>query len=348
MDNSYLDNIKNVPIIDYASRIGLHVVGLHSPKYATLKEHDSVRIDMQKNCFWRNSNNHSGSIVDFAMEFSNCSSSKEAIYEIAGMYGIEREKEYTPTYSKPTVATDSSSRPPRKAGEVEYPQKAGSSSKAWNYLLNDRKIERSVLYYFRSHGMFYQDTHNNCVFKTDKFACMRSTGGKKFAIDAKGCDYNEGFFFKGNADAHKMYVCEGVIDIMSVMSMKCKQNERYTECAYLGLSGVGKHDSIYYHLDNDLNIDTVSLCFDNDEAGRDTYKQVSEKLANSYPHIKVETNFAPTGKDWNEHLINISATKEEKQMSLDGFTNAIAERKVNNPIEQRANNQRSMSVNKER
>lgn len=79
---SFLDNIKAVPITDYATRSGFTLV--RKGKYFSLKEHDSVIIDVEKNCFWRNSRfskgykGGAGSIIDFAIEFNGATDNDEA------------------------------------------------------------------------------------------------------------------------------------------------------------------------------------------------------------------------------------------------------------------------------
>ena len=66
---------EQVKIVDYASRMGFTVV--RRGRYFSLKEHDSVIINPEKNCFWRNSKmgtgrsiGKGGSIIDFVLEFT--------------------------------------------------------------------------------------------------------------------------------------------------------------------------------------------------------------------------------------------------------------------------------------
>jgi hypothetical protein len=303
-DTSYLDQIRNVPITDFAGRLGFHLVK-KSNRYFSLKEHDSVIINVSKNAFWRNSTGASGGVIDFAMEFCNCATPKAAMDEIASIYGIERNKEYTPTYNL-SYASAGETRSARAKGDVKFPERAESNKIAWAYLQNERCIDKSVLYYFLSHHMFYQDIHRNCVFHTSRFACVRSTGSKKFAIDAEGCDYEECFFFKGQAEADTLYVCESVINIMSLMTIMVREKQRYSSNAYLALSGATKTDSIFFHLDREPQITTVFLCFDNDNAGDLAFTKVSDRMKQDYPEIHVVRHNSPTGNDWNDHLKNIS------------------------------------------
>ena len=90
--STYLNAVKSVPIIDFASRKGFTLFRVG--RYYSLAEHDSVRIDNEKNCFWRNSvffgkgSGGAGSIIDFALEFFSYKNAAAAIAAIASDYGI--------------------------------------------------------------------------------------------------------------------------------------------------------------------------------------------------------------------------------------------------------------------
>lgn len=307
--SEFIDNVRSVPITDYAQRIGYSLGRIG--KYYYIKGHDSVRIDPQKNAFWRNSQfsmghgdkTWTGGVIDFAIAFNNCPDAKTAIKEIAEMYGIERTKEYVPTYQKPVIKKNG--QPKRDAGNVKFPEKATDNKRVWRYLFHERKINTSVLKYFLAKKMLYQDMHGNCVFTTNKFACMRSTCGKRFAIDAEGCDYNECFFFKGKNASDTMVVAEAVIDLMSIMTLMCDKGVRYVDYTYLALTGTNKIESIFYHLDKEPQLKRVVLCLDNDEAGMKACNEITTVLGEKYADIEVVIETVPIGKDWNEYLKNI-------------------------------------------
>ena len=72
-------------ISDIAREMGFSII--KKGHYLTLKEHDSVIIDTEKNCFWRNSKigngssiGKGGSVIDFVVEFSSMNPLKQ--YEI--------------------------------------------------------------------------------------------------------------------------------------------------------------------------------------------------------------------------------------------------------------------------
>ena len=307
---NFIDEIKSVPITDYAQRCGFTLVR-KGQRYVSLREHDSVMIDTYRNCFWRNSvfrpgqSGGAGSIIDFAMEFQGYDRNK-ALRELALMYDIssnaeKKERTYKPV-PKPVEI------PKREVGDLELPPKADNAKAVWRYLLGERKIDRSVLRYFLAKKMLYQDAgHKNCVFVSHRFACVRSTSGS-FRIDVPGCDYNECFFFRPKKEARTLVVAEGVIDIMSIMTQFAREGKRYTDYCYLALAGTNKLPSLFYHLEKEADIDHIMLAFDNDEAGQAAQIAACEGLMEKGFEGDIEIFTAPEGKDWNDY---IKATAEE-------------------------------------
>lgn len=302
---SFLDSIKAIPITDYAQRCGYTLVR-KGTRYVSLVEHDSVMIDVQKNCFWRNSvfqkgrPGGAGSIIDFAMEFMGYERNK-AMRELALMYGIQGDKktgiEDYMTAPKPLEPQK------RKIGELELPPRSDSVSIVFRYLLKERKIDRSVIRYFLAKGMLYQDAeHGNCVFVSHKFACIRSTNNIRFMRDLSGCDYNECFFFRPSRAARTLVVAESVIDIMSIMTFFVRENKRYTEYAYLALAGTNKLPSLFYHLEQEDDINQVLIAFDNDDAGKAAEKAALIGLENIGFNGNAEIFAPPCGKDWNDYI----------------------------------------------
>jgi len=303
----FLDNIKAIPITDYAQQCGFTLVRKGS-RYVSLKEHDSVMIDVHKNRFTRNSTYQrgtrggtgAGSVIDFAMEFMGYELNK-ALRELALLYGIEGNKEPSKkVYAKPPMP---SMPPKREVGDLDLPQKADNSRAIFHYLIKERMIDHSVVRYFIAKKMLYQEAaHSNCVFVSHKFGCMRSTGGKRFAIDLAGCDYNECFFFRPSNAAHTLVVSESVIDIMSIMTHFVREKKRYTEYCYLALAGTNKLPSLFYHLQHEKDIDHIMLAFDNDDGGRAAMKAALDGLQNLDFSGTVEIFTSPLGKDWNEYI----------------------------------------------
>ena len=305
----FLDNIKAVPVTDYAERCGYTLTKIG--KYYSLKEHDSVRIDPDKNCFWRNSTfrkgvkGGAGSVIDFAIEINGARDAKEAIRWIAELYDIKDNGEPNVNFKKPVVQTAKKNE--KKPGEVILPQKDKDNRCVYGYLLKTRCIEHSVIRYFFAKKMLYQDGHKNCVFHTGtKFACVRGTDTeKRFILDLEGCDYNECFFFRGSNEADTLVVAESVIDIMSVMSHFCHEKKKYVQYCYLALSGTNKLESVFYHVKQELEkghpIKKVLIATDADKAGEKAATEIVDGLSSF--DVECVRYAPPAGKDWNEYIV---------------------------------------------
>lgn len=307
---SFLDNIKEVPITDFAQRCGYTLV--RKGKYYSLKEHDSVMIDVQKNCFWRNScfvkgyGGHAGSVIDFAIEFNGAEDAKKAMRQIALMYGIEGEEKAKKQFQKPVTGKPEKCRE-YKPGQVELPEKDKDNRNVYAYLLKTRGIEQSIIRFFLGRNMLYQDIHKNCVFHTGTvFGCLRGTDTRRrFVLDLEGNDYLECFYFRGSEKAKTLIVAESVIDIMSLMSAFSMEGMNYVDYCYLALAGTGKLESVFYHVDKEAGQGTpfehVWIATDNDEGGKNAALIIEEGLdARGIHH---ERFMSPKGKDWNDYLV---------------------------------------------
>jgi len=230
----FIEDIKAVPITKLAEDYGKTLVQ-KGRRYISLKEHDSVMIDTDKNCFWRNSkfsNKGSGGVgscIDFAIEFGGYSNAKDAINGIAEAYGIVRDKSGVGKSSNNVIKSISKTIDAKmefiinpieeKTKTLLLPPKGKDSKAVFHYLIKDRNINLDVVRYMHSRRMLYEDDKKNCVFVSDKFACIRGTSvTNRFVSDVPGSDYNESFYIRCNTGAKSLVVSESVIDAMSIMS----------------------------------------------------------------------------------------------------------------------------------
>lgn len=307
---TFLENIKAIPVTDIAERLGFQLVKVG--KYYSLKEHDSVRIDIEKNCFWRNSRfsqgfkGAAGSSIDFVMEFGGEPDHKKAMRRLALMYGVEGEKPPAMPYKTPEPKREIPGAQPLKKqpGNLCLPLAVGRNNEVYTYLLG-RGIAHSVIRYFFGRRMLYQDSKANCVFVSpdNQFACVRGTNDeKRFIADCDGCNYDACFFFKGGkADARRLYVTEAVIDIMSIMTDLVIQEQNYRDNMYLALAGTNKIHSLFYHLARETSIREVWLCYDNDHAGRLADKISIEGMKKMNFRGVWYIHKSPIGNDWNDY-----------------------------------------------
>ena len=290
------DEIK---ITDIAREMGLTPV--RKGHYVSLKEHDSVIIDVDKNCFWRNSKigrgasiGRGGSVIDFAVEFSNMDAkevTKDFAARITGNIYRPAPKAQATTIKK-------------EKKELFLPERAPHMRNVFAYLTKSRYIDPNIVQDMVNRRMLYQDkTFNNCVFvsyddsKNAAFACVRGTNTyKRFLRDLEGCNYEHCFFVRNNSKA--LVVTESPIETMSYMSLLKEKGIDYTQYDYLGLAGTGKYAAAQNH-DSKYHYDKIILGTNNDEPGKDANKALHDVLKDSKAVIIDEF---PHQNDWNDEL----------------------------------------------
>lgn len=294
---------SEIRIVDYAAMIGYHPI--RKGKYYTLQEHDSVIIDPDKNCFYRNAykndRNATGSIIDFSIHFEN-KSLKEALIDLTKivdngqtLFSYARENKKPIIKEKPQVP-------------FSLPAKGKTYANVYAYLLQERKIDKEIVKEFMANDNLYQDEHKNCVFvsfdKTGKadFACKRGTNTfKRYVADIEGSNYNRCFYIDNKSP--KTIVTESVIDAMSIMTLIHQQGKDYHAYNYHALAGTNKSDAIFVQLEEYPKTKMLYLAFDNDLAGLDAVATVKQELFAKNPAIKA-IEWLPQAKDWNQDLKN--------------------------------------------
>ena len=302
-----IDQIKRISIVEYAKEIGFHPYRVGH--YYSLKEHDSVRIDPDKNIFVQNSTGAGGSVIDFAMTFQGMDL-KRAIRTLGGKTAagsVQERKDPDPETRK------------EKIGDLKLPEKDSTMKNIFAYLIKTRGIDQSIVQEMVQRKALYQDIHKNCVFvsrdNTGKpvFASIRGTNTyKKFVADAFGCDYSYGLFLPNGGE--RLIVTESAIDAMSVMNLLEIGGTDHKAYDYLALSGCGKTEVIETHLRNhDYRI--VDLCLDNDEAGRKAAKALSVRIK-EISKAAVYTELPGNEKDYNDVLKQVKSANITKAKEL--------------------------------
>lgn len=302
-----IDQIKRISIVDYAEEIGFHPYKIGH--YYSLKEHDSVRIDPDKNIFVQNSTGAGGSVIDFAMTFQGMDL-KRAIRTLGGKTAagsVQERKDPDPETRK------------EKIGDLKLPEKDSTMKNIFAYLIKTRGIDQTIVQEMVQRKALYQDIHKNCVFvsRDDSgkpvFACIRGTNTyKKFVADAFGCDYSYGLFLPNGGD--RLIVTESAIDAMSVMNLLKIGGTDHKAYDYLALSGCGKTEVIETHLRNHY-YRIVDLCLDNDEAGRKAAKALSVRIK-EISKAAVYTELPGNEKDYNDVLKQVKSANITKAKEL--------------------------------
>lgn len=305
------DKIKQlVHIEEYAEYMGFHVKKIGS--YYTLAEHDSVIINPATNRFFRNSSTEEyarGSVINFAMHFGKMDY-KAALAELENFIG-KAALERTPLLRPVGTASV-------KRKMLLLPPHGGSRRHAYAYLSKIRHIDTLIIDYFFISNHLYEDNRNNCVFvsydeKTGKpdFACRRGTlSDVSFKGDIQGSNYDYCFRLPAppaSVDGKRLYVCESVIDMMSLMTFFLRQGMDKRTLAtyhYQALSSTQKYMAIYKYLSLYPEIEEVYLAMDNDRAGREVVEKIIE-VAKEKNYTQTFIPLLPEGEgnDWNDVII---------------------------------------------
>lgn len=301
---------RQVQITDYARENGFTL--LRKGRYYTLAEHDSVRINPELNCYWRNSTlGRNGtakgdSVIGFAAEFVHDGNLHHALKELSEKVSIPGNMPHKQIAKSRPLA-----RAVKKPALV-LPAKGKNMRRAYAYLLKTRYLNQDVVQDFVNRNMLYQDERGNCVFvaynqkQEPNFACFRGTlSDVRFLGDVPGCDYQKGFYIENRAS--RLIVTESVIDAMSVMSILKEQGNDYREYDYLAMGGTGKYEAIMEHL-KEQKKEQVLLALDRDLSGVESMQQIAKILIQDVGMEEEQVTFhVPGKKDWNQELTEMAS-----------------------------------------
>jgi hypothetical protein len=200
------------------------------------------------------------------------------------------------------------------------PKYDGKYSRAFAYLTKTRCISPEVVKEFMQNdknnkSYVYEDERHNVVFVgkdengKDVFATKRSTFlNSYFKGDVAHSDQSIGFSVNNNSN--ELCVCESAIDLMSLMTIHGSEEPKVN---YLATCGVAKDQSIYKFLKVNPQIKNITLCNDNDTAGREADERITKHLEQNFPDINVKIFKPSNGKDLNEALQIQSQVKQSVQ-----------------------------------
>ena len=179
------------------------------------------------------------------------------------------------------------------------------------YLCQTRGIDSEIVSAFAHERLLYEsvDKHNAVfVGRNNQGAIrhihMRSTlTDSHFRQTLAGSDKSYSFHYTGSGK--QLYVFEAPIDLLSYISL---HPGNWRENSYVALCGVGIAP-IERFLDEVPQLEEVTLCLDNDEAGHKAALRIARQLLDEW-EVSVTAHF-PDFKDWNEELL---AMEQEEEM----------------------------------
>lgn len=257
-------------------------------------EHDSFILNEKGDFLWYNwySKSEKGNIISYVQNHITNGDFRGAIEYIlnsdCGYYSNKEEKE--------TIK-----------GDVQI-HLNNNMKRMFAYLIKKRMIDYKIINELVRQGKIVQDTSNNVVFK------YIDEKGNTVGGEVKGsCSYksyigvvgnsNEsyGFTVKIGENIKNLIVFEAAIDLLSYLQIFKTQLD---DCILLSLAGATKTNKIATYLKHFKNINTITVCMDNDSTGNDSM----DKIKLDYKDYEIldgrELIIKNQVKDFNELLIN--------------------------------------------
>lgn len=171
------------------------------------------------------------------------------------------------------------------------------------YLCQTRGIAPEVVSAFARKGLLYESAdHHNAVFvgrdeqgKPRHFHARGTLTGSHFRQTLPGSEKVYSFHWLGVSG--KLYAFEAPVDMLSYISLHPEGWQNHTYVALCGVSTA----PIHRLLETQPQLEEVTLCLDNDEAGHKAARRIAAELLNEW-NVTVSAEF-PSQKDWNDELL---------------------------------------------
>lgn len=251
-----------------------------------------------------------GYAIDFVRQFYNLTFPEA----VTMLLGGEQGQSYQPA--------DQKKQEPKKS--FALPNAHTDMRRVYAYLVKSRLIDREVVSYFAKQNFLYEscekskdgskEYHNAIFVGFDENAVARHahkrglyTEGKGFKGNVDGCLPQYSFHYTGTDNM--LFVFEAPIDMLSYITLHPKD---WKDHSYVALCGVGGQ-AMMKMLELNPQLKEVSLCLDNDEAGRKASERLKNQLAeSSYKCHRLISQ----EKDWNEDLVNSKQLQNSLVMKM--------------------------------
>jgi hypothetical protein len=257
-----------------------------------------------------------GNIIEFAMEYFELSTKKQAIEKILGCQAYDHTEDYARLNFEP------SEMPPK--GELILPPKDKDFKRTIAYLAKTRGIDTEIIYDMIRAGKVYGArtekngySFHNCAFvgydETGKprYCSLRApSADSSFRQDVENSDKTYGFCMEGHSN--RVYVFEAPIDAMSHATL-CKLHGIDWRLDHRVSEGCLSDKALYRYLQHHPEITEIVFCYDNDVDGKlpdgtpHNHGQVQAELsAETFTglgyHCFIQT---PQTKDFNKDLCTL-------------------------------------------
>ena len=255
----------------------------------------SNKVTIRGNLWYHQYEEVGGDAIDFVRKFYNKDYPEAMEYHLNGYGG-------TLTAAPPMQ---------REQKKFEMPLRNDNMRRVYAYLLHQRGLNRDIVNAFAHRQMIFESLpHHNVVFVgydndgIPRHAHKRGSGSQStYKGNAEGSIPE--FSFHWNGTSNKIFLFEAPIDMLSYISMYPQDWQQHTYAASCSVA-----DRVLFQcLKDNPNIKEVYLCLDNDDAGQNACKRISDKLFVQGYRTEILT---PSHKDWNEDLIFMQKEGEQQ------------------------------------
>lgn len=260
-------------------------------------EHDSIKIFLKSNSYYRYSTGKGGTAIDFLM--NECGLDKGAAINYLATKGG-----YIETNNVKVMANKKEKAQILPVPFV-LPPKAENNKRVYAYL-SSRGLSGEIISDFIKKGLLYEsaDKHN-CVFlgRDEKGKAragyMRGTytyDNKQYKGNIPGSEKQYGVFYEGASGTTDLYCFEAPIDMMSFLQLNRHSIQGAHMLALCGVDDTAMQNFLCTH----PSIKRICFCLDADMKGR----EAANKLRDKYEELGyvVYAVTPPAKKDWNEYL----------------------------------------------
>ena len=285
---------NNVDLAGFLSRQGEKLIA--SGREKRLASDHSITV--RGNEWYDHAVEKGGYAIDFVRRFYNLSFPEA----VTMLLGGEQGQSYQPADQK-------KQEPPKP---FVLPSAHTDMRRVYAYLVKSRLIDREVVSFFAKQKLLYESSekskdgtkeyHNAVFVGYDENGIARHahkrglyTEGKGFKGNVDGCHPAYSFHYTGTDNM--LFVFEAPIDMLSYITL---HPQNWQDHSYVALCGVGGQ-AMMKILELNPQLQEVTLCLDNDEAGHKASERLKNQLAESGCQNR---RIISREKDWNEDLVS--------------------------------------------
>ena len=259
------------------------------------KFHDE-RVTIRGHLWFDQYTQKGGDAVDFFRYFYG-ESEEQAAAMLLNCSLSDLEK--LPARSPPSLSRSKQEEPKH----LEIPPAHKDMRRLFAYLCQTRGIAPEVVSAFARKDLLYESAnHHNAVFvgrdEQGEIRHLHARGtltGSHFRQTLPGSEKEYSFHWPGTSG--KLYAFEAPVDMLSYISLHPEGWQNHSYVALCGVSAAPIHNL----LETQPQIEEVTLCLDNDEAGHKAARRIE----------------FPSQKDWNDELLaNHQEESESMTMSM--------------------------------